>query len=122
MLDTAPTRRAPAPAPAVQLLDPVDDQRWARLVQGARQGSVFHHPSWLALIARQYGYELSACCLVDEGGRLRARLPFARVSSPLTGRRLVAVPFSDVCPPIADKASARGLEQGLVDLCAEMKL
>jgi CelD/BcsL family acetyltransferase involved in cellulose biosynthesis len=39
-------------------------------------------------------------CVVDAGGRIRAGLPLALVSSRLTGRRLVCVPFADHAAPL----------------------
>jgi CelD/BcsL family acetyltransferase involved in cellulose biosynthesis len=81
-------------------LDPVADPRWADLVGRAPDATVFHHPAWLRLLRDTYRYELTAC-LVDGGdGRPVAGLPIAAVSSRLTGRRLVALPFSDLCPPL----------------------
>lgn len=83
----------------VQRLDPVADPRWRDFAAAARQPCVFHHPAWLGLVARRYRYRCTALCVTGADGELLAGLPLARISSVLTGRRLVAVPFSDVCPP-----------------------
>jgi CelD/BcsL family acetyltransferase involved in cellulose biosynthesis len=99
-----------------RLLDPTEDRRWRSLLDEAPCASVFHHPRWLELLQVQYGYRLIACCLADAGGRVRAGLPLAEVSSPLTGRRLVALPFSDVCAPL----SADGAEHRLGVLLGEL--
>jgi CelD/BcsL family acetyltransferase involved in cellulose biosynthesis len=92
-----------------EVIDPSSDPRWAAFVDEAR-GSVFHHPEWLRLLHRTYGYEIAACCVGDATGRIRAGLPLARITSPVTGRRLVALPFSDVCEPLvaAQFPTARG--------------
>ncbi len=92
-----------------RLLDPIEDLRWGRFVDSAPRASVFHHPHWLALLREQYRYRLMACCITDPRGRVSAGLPLALISSPLTGRRLVALPFSDLCPPL----SWAGLEPDL---------
>ena len=81
-------------------LDPVADPRWRGLVERAPGGSVFHHPHWIGLLRSTYGYPVTACCVGSEGGHVEAGLPVADVSSRLTGRRLVALPFSDLCPPL----------------------
>ena len=39
-----------------------------------------------------------ARCVVDSEGEIVAGLPFAYVASRLTGKRVVALPFSDLCP------------------------
>ena len=82
------------------LLDPLEDLRWLRLAERAPQASVFHHPVWLGLLGRQYRYPLAAAAVLGGDGEAIAGLPVALVASRLTGRRLVALPFSDSCPPL----------------------
>ena len=98
------------------LLDPVEDSRWREFVECSPQACVFHHPRWLALLHRQYGYVLSACCLTDAAGEVCAGLPIAQISSRLTGRRLVALPFSDICAPLSRDGSLGGIEAALQQL------
>jgi len=81
-----------------ELIDPLEDARWADLVATSPTAEIFHDPLWLALLRDEYGYELSASCVVADG-RIEAALPFARIKSRLTGNRLVALPFSDTCGP-----------------------
>jgi CelD/BcsL family acetyltransferase involved in cellulose biosynthesis len=101
-------------------VDPLADPRWRELVARAPGGSVFHHPGWLRLLRDSYRYELSACCVAARDGELLAGLPLATVSSRLTGSRLVALPFSDLCPPLlaADVPAdtSRALDEALGDL------
>jgi CelD/BcsL family acetyltransferase involved in cellulose biosynthesis len=80
-------------------LDPLNDARWLAFVERTPGASVFHHPAWLDLVGTRYRYAMSALCVLGEDGEIAAGMPLARVSSRLTGRRLVALPFSDVCPP-----------------------
>jgi hypothetical protein len=72
------------------VIDPVGDPRWLALVQRAPEATIFHHPAWVRLLRDTYRYEMTAV-----GG-----LPVAAV----TGRRLVALPFSDLCPPLGETA------------------
>ena len=101
-------------------IDPLRDPRWLRLVDRAPQGTAFHHPVWLELLHSTYRYSLDACCLVSDDGELVAGLPLATVASRLTGTRLVALPFSDVCPVLRTSAATPGgptvLDQALMDL------
>lgn len=87
-----------------ELLDPLTDGRWRDFVERAQDATVFHHPAWLGLLARNYRYEFRAPCLVGDGDRISGGLPWARVESRLTGRRLVSLPFSDASPPLLDGA------------------
>jgi CelD/BcsL family acetyltransferase involved in cellulose biosynthesis len=88
-----------------ELLDPRTDARWQEFVGRAPRATMFHHPLWLRLLSDEYGYPFEACCLVDDRGRVVAGLPWARIASRLTGRRLVALPFSDACGPLSDGGS-----------------
>jgi CelD/BcsL family acetyltransferase involved in cellulose biosynthesis len=86
-------------------LDPTTDPSWTDLVARSPAATIFHHPAWAGLLRATYGYGMTACAVPGEDGRLVAGLPVAAVSSRFTGRRLVALPFSDLCPPlVADDA------------------
>jgi CelD/BcsL family acetyltransferase involved in cellulose biosynthesis len=100
-------------------LDPLTDSRWQTFIGSARGASVFHHPAWLGLVGSRYRYAMTALCVVGDDGAIVAGIPLARVNSRLTGRRLVAVPFSDVCPPAyapgAGEKAVAALSQALAD-------
>src|SRR5581483_11062262 len=99
----------------VEEIDPLRDPRWAALVDSAPDAEVFHHPLWLALLRERYRYPISAVCVGDSAGELLAGIPVARIESRLTGRRLVSVPFSDLCPPIARDDGSRQRLVGALD-------
>lgn len=93
-----------------RLIDPVADPDWLAFLERSPSAEVFHHPRWLELLRSQYGYELQACC-VGNGHGIEAGIPVARIESRLTGRRLVSLPFSDVCSPaVAADAGPAALE------------
>ena len=83
----------------INFIDPIDSPEWAQLVASAPNAEIFHDPLWLELLRDEYGYEIGACC-VRRDDRIEAAIPFAKIKSRLTGNRLVALPFSDQCPPI----------------------
>jgi CelD/BcsL family acetyltransferase involved in cellulose biosynthesis len=90
-----------------RLIDPIADPAWLAVVESSPSAGIFHHPRWLELLRSQYGYEIWACC-VGTGTGIDAGLPIARVESRLTGRRLVALPFSDVCEPVLGSHAPAG--------------
>jgi CelD/BcsL family acetyltransferase involved in cellulose biosynthesis len=96
-----------------ELLDPCTDARWEDFVGRAAGATMFHHPAWMTLLADRYRYDFAASCVVDDGGRVAAGLPWARIESRLTGKRLVALPFSDACPPLFDGASEEELARAV---------
>lgn len=103
------------------IVDPLADRRWRTLLAESPEASVFHHPAWLRLLQTSYRYGLSACCVATEDGRLVAGLPVATVASRLTGRRLVALPFSDLCPAVVGEGAPRLSRWELGDALADMQ-
>ena len=51
-------------------LDPLHDPRWPDLLVRAGDATAFHHSAWLALVHGTYGYDMTACCVTGDGGRL----------------------------------------------------
>lgn len=103
---------------SVEFIEPIESQAWAELVDAAPTAEVFHHPRWLELLRAQYGYEFSACCVRGAEG-IEAALPVAHVRSRLTGKRLVSLPFSDVCTPVLAAGSDLGALGALGDAVAD---
>jgi CelD/BcsL family acetyltransferase involved in cellulose biosynthesis len=97
-------------------LDPTD-ARWQALLAHP-QACSFHHPAWMRLLQESYGYRPFVAAVPDGDGGVRAGLPIMEVHSVLTGRRWVALPFSDYCYPLAvDGAALEALTEGLVSQC-----
>jgi len=103
------------------IVDPLADPRWRRLLARSPDGSVFHHPAWLRLLRMSYRYPVFACCIASDGEQLIAGLPVATVASRLTGRRLVALPFSDLCPALVARDAPPQAHWELGDALAEVQ-
>lgn len=87
-------------AATVHEIDPREDVRWRRFLESHPQASVFHSPEWLAALDRTYGFRAAALTTSGPREDLANGLVFCRVQSWLTGRRVVAAPFSDHCIPL----------------------
>jgi CelD/BcsL family acetyltransferase involved in cellulose biosynthesis len=99
-----------------QLVDPLLDPGWARLVAAHELGSIFASPPWMAALRETYGFDVEAAVLHGDGGDIVAGLPFCHIEDP-RGERLRCLAFSDYCDPMADEAElgallARVLERG----------
>jgi CelD/BcsL family acetyltransferase involved in cellulose biosynthesis len=105
----------------VILLDPLAEPRWLDLLSRAPAATPFHHPAWLALLGSSFRYEMSACCVEGDDGSLVGGLPVAEVSSRLTGRRLVALPFSDLCEPLLARDAQAGSAIALGEALSELQ-
>jgi CelD/BcsL family acetyltransferase involved in cellulose biosynthesis len=82
-------------------IDPLADSRWGAFIERHPSSSVFHTSAWLAALRRTYGFEPAAITTSPPGDDLANAIPFCRVRSILTGKRLVSLPFSDHCRPLA---------------------
>ena len=84
----------------IQIIDPLVDRRWDELVSRHPMASVFHQRGWLEALAHTYGYEPYVLTTAAAGEALKDGIAFCRISSWVTGTRLVSLPFSDHCEPL----------------------
>lgn len=102
-LSRFPLTRSPAkPDTAIREIDPISDPEWCALVERHPRASVFHTPGWLEALKRTYGYAPAALTATPPEQGLTGGVVFCRVSSWLTGRRIVSLPFSDHCEPLVN--------------------
>ena len=73
----------------------------------------YHHPAWSDLLSEAYGFRSFVFALVGPEGDVQAGLPLAEVRSPVRRRRWVALPFTDVMPPLVDTADASEFTRAL---------
>ena len=85
--------------------NPLQDERWAELVQRHPRSSVFHTRGWLEALHRAYGYEPISLTTTPPYTPLENGVVFCKVSSWMTGTRLVSLPFADHCEPLLDNES-----------------
>jgi hypothetical protein len=86
----------------VTALNPLQDDRWNELVLAHPAASVFHTSSWLEALRRTYGYEPILYTTSSPGAAIVDGVLFCRITSWMTGRRMVSVPFADHCEPLVD--------------------
>lgn len=84
----------------VTTVDPRTDSRWLHLVNRL-PSDVFHSPAWMRVLSETYGFDPRAHLALDEDGTPIGGLPFCPISD-ILGNRLVTLPFSDYCDPLAD--------------------
>ena len=83
-------------------INPLIDPRWPDFLERQPRASVFHSPQWLGALHATYGYLPLAYTTSPPQVPLDNGWVFCEVRSWLTGRRLVSLPFSDHCDPLAD--------------------
>lgn len=89
----------------VYQIDPLTDKRWDDFVARHPLASAFHSRGWLEALQRTYGYQPVALTTTPPGKPLRNAITLCRVSSWLTGDRLVSIPFADHCEPLLEQGT-----------------
>jgi CelD/BcsL family acetyltransferase involved in cellulose biosynthesis len=98
------------------LIDPLTDARWDDLVALHPDASAFHTRGWLAALKRTYGYTPLVVTSASPTEALTDGVVACRITSWLTGTRLVSLPFADHCEPLAgDDFQKSQLCAGLVE-------
>lgn len=92
-------------ASEIKVLSPNDPQ-WISFVMSHPDATIFHLPDWIDLLTACYGYKAEVLTIQDGSNKIIAALPLMQVNSWLTGKRMVSVPFSDFCKPLAIETSS----------------
>jgi hypothetical protein len=87
---------------SIQIVDPTHLPCWDSLLLRTPGASFFHGSAWARVLSESYGYTPLYFSVI-ENERLRALVPMMEVSSFLTGKRGVSLPFTDYCEPIIDE-------------------
>jgi CelD/BcsL family acetyltransferase involved in cellulose biosynthesis len=101
------------------LIDPLSDPRWDPFVHHHPHSSVFHTSAWARVLVETYGYTPRYYTLQADNGTIQAAWPTMLVTSPLTGKRLVSLPFCDHCHPLI--TSQEQAEQLLAAIIADQE-
>lgn len=100
----------------------LNDSRVHAFIEEQAKGSLAYLQAWLDLITRLYGYSVASLTTTDADGNITGFLPLCSIHNPLTGRRLVALPFSDLCPLLAiDESSTSALIDQAILLAQQQK-
>lgn len=86
----------------VYRIDPTKDPRWHAFVERAPASSVFHSVPWIEALRKTYHYVPVVFTTSPPTGALTNGIVFCQISSWITGRRLISLPFSDHCEPLCD--------------------
>ncbi|MGA2748460.1 MAG: GNAT family N-acetyltransferase [Verrucomicrobiota bacterium] len=85
-------------------VDPLRQPDWDSLLAAHPQSSIFHGLGWARVLHDTYGHKPLYFARFH-GKQLTGLLPVMEVSSPLTGRRGVSLPFTDACSPLTADGS-----------------
>jgi hypothetical protein len=80
-------------------VNPIADAEWDEVVQTCPGHTIFHTSNWAKVLSNTYSHR-PVYLIFTNGERLKAIIPMLEVSSPITGRRGVGLPFTDSCEPL----------------------
>jgi len=84
----------------IDILDQKGGSEWDRLVVSYPDYTFFHCAAWAQVICKTYGHTPIYFRFSPPSAGFPILVPLIEVSSPLTGRRAVCLPFSDTCGPL----------------------
>jgi CelD/BcsL family acetyltransferase involved in cellulose biosynthesis len=84
----------------LNFIDPLTDARWDDLVDRHPSASPFHRRGWLESLKQTYGYKPFVLTSASPGESIKDGIVACRITSWLTGTRLVSLPFADHCEPL----------------------
>ena len=85
----------------INVVDPTRIVDWDGMVRTLPGFSFFHTATWSHVMKQCYGYKPFYFAM-SESHQLMATIPVMEVSSILTGKRGVSLPFTDYCEPLGD--------------------
>ena len=103
----------------IQPINPLQHPNWDALVTKFPNFSFFHGAAWAKVLVETYGYVPNYFVTNGYSG-LCSMLPLMEVDSWLTGRRGIALPFTDDCEPLCpDGDSFKILFQNAIEFGKE---
>ncbi len=88
----------------LSIINPVDYPYWNESLLALPDHSFFHTQSWAGVLQKSYNYKPVYFTLWEQAA-MKSLLPVMEISSVLTGKRGVSLPFTDYCEPIVPDAA-----------------
>lgn len=82
-----------------------NEKGWNEFIRGPNKAGVWYTLEWQKILRDEYGYK-PFYLLAEEDGNVCGVLPLFQIKSIITGNRLVSLPFSYDCGPIATSDEA----------------
>lgn len=101
----------------------LNDERIIPFLLSNEQASIYHHPLWLKAISKTFGHTPFYYIISDMSNRIVGLIPFLKIKSVLTGKRIVCLPFSTYCDPLLPKEIFKdALENLILNFGKEFKI
>jgi serine/alanine adding enzyme len=105
----------------VEVNPEVPVEEWRTYIQNHPEGTYYHLPQWQEVIKESLNHKPFYLFAKNGEGKMCGILPLFQIRSILTGKRLVSLPFSHTCGPIADSEDTiKVLVDRAKSLCDEL--
>jgi hypothetical protein len=98
---------APGRLGGIVTINPLERAGWDALLARHERAEFFHGAEWARVLMETYGH-VPVYVARFAGGQMQDLLPVMEVSSPLTGRRGVSLPFTDFSFPLKTAGHGAG--------------
>lgn len=85
-----------------EIINPIDYPDWNQQISNVEGANIFHTSNWAKVLFDCYGYEPKYFCSI-ENSAVTNLIPLMEISSYITGKRGVALPFSDQVEPLVSE-------------------
>ncbi len=89
---------------SLEIINPLEHPEWNELLLTSEKSSFFHTSNWARVLYDSYNYKPLYFTQI-ENNRLKVLIPVMEISSFLTGKRGISLPFTDSCQPISENES-----------------
>jgi hypothetical protein len=86
----------------IKIINPLNIENWDKLILSKKYYSFFHSSMWAKVLSESYNYIPKYVTTVNNN-KFDVLIPIMEISSIITGRRGVSLPFTDYCDPIIKK-------------------
>ena len=83
----------------INIINPLEDSGWDKKLLKFKSSSIFYATPWAKVLSESYNYT-PKYFVSHEKEKLSLVWPVMEISSFLTGKRGVSLPFTDSCPPL----------------------
>ena len=85
---------------SLEIIDPVQDQRWNRFVNLHKNGRIYHSGNWKSVVEESFNHIQGFYFVLLKENMIHAALPIFFVQSWIAGKKFVSIPFATLCDPL----------------------
>ena len=100
----------------MKIINPSYIDNWDQMLLSSDNYSIFHSSMWQQVLSESYQYTPKYVCQIAED-KFQYLLPLIEISSYISGKRGVSLPFTDYCDPILNRnESIQKIPEQVIDM------